>query len=98
MKNNAPIKTNDWLEFVSLCQKVEGDKQWQEFLDLITTPAERQAITLRYLIIKELIKGDKTQRAIAKEVATSVAKITRGSNYLKGISKQLLNFLHNNVK
>ena len=48
---------------------------------------------MRYSIIHELIKQEKTQREIAKELNVSIAKISRGSNELKRIDKKLLTYL-----
>lgn len=96
MKNDTTLQNDSWLGFIKLCQKEKSVTEWQEFFDLFITPAERKAVALRYTIIKELIKNEKTQRVIAKEAKTSIAKITRGSNYIKGISNKLKNFLEKN--
>lgn len=51
------------------------------FLKDILTPAEYDDILLRLQIIKLLKKGV-TQRAIARNLGISIAKITRGSRVL----------------
>ena len=86
-----------WQQFLQLCTKLQTEKQFNEFFDLFLTIEERHAIKDRCLIIKELLKGDKPQREIATELNTSIATITRGSNYLKIINSDLRKFLENNL-
>ena len=44
-----------------------------------------------------LTNKKKTQREMAKDLQVSIAKITRGSNCLKGTGEDLRGFLINNI-
>lgn len=84
-----------WRGFLSLCSKAESPRRLDELLWLFLTLEERKDIATRYLIVRELVQGKKTQREMAKELGVSIAKITRGSNFLKIISKDLRRLLEN---
>lgn len=63
---------------------------------LLLSAEELNAINGRILVYKELLRGEKSQREIAKEHKISIATITRGSNNLKSMSiaeKKLLQTL-----
>jgi TrpR family trp operon transcriptional repressor len=72
-----------WRRFLKLCLKAKGEGELDALLDTVLTPTERKEIAYRILILRELLKGEKTQREIAKELSVSIAYITRGSNALK---------------
>jgi TrpR family trp operon transcriptional repressor len=57
------------------------------------TPKEKADLKTRILIIKELLKKEKTQRQIAKYLNLSIAKITRGSNELKRTNDKIVKYL-----
>ncbi len=78
-----------WRGFLSLCREAKSEKELDELFWLLLTPEEREDIKTRYLIVRELVKGEKTQRQMAKDLGVSIAKITRGSNFIKQISKNL---------
>lgn len=78
-----------WQSFLELCRGAKGEKELDALFWLILTAEEREDIKTRYLIVKELLKGKKTQRQIAKDLKVSIAKITRGSNILKEASNDL---------
>lgn len=82
-----------WRGFLALCQRARGPEELDELLALFLTPEERADISTRYLIVRELIRGKKTQRQMAKDLKVSIAKITRGSNFLKTISQDLRRLL-----
>lgn len=82
-----------WWQFLHLCKQLKTEEQFDDFFNLFLTASERDAVADRYKIVKELLKGDKTQREMAEDLGTSIAKITRGSNYLKTISEDLRKFL-----
>ena len=63
------------------------------FFDLFFTMEEKKDFATRYLIIKTLLKNEKPQRQIAKELHVSISKITRGSNELKRMDPALLDYL-----
>ena len=92
---NQEIEEDGWRGFLSLCSEAESPEKLSELLWLFLTPEERKDIATRYLIVRELVRGKKTQREMAKDLGVSIAKITRGSNFLKMISKDLRGLLEN---
>ncbi len=82
-----------WKEFLTLCLATKNTKALNELFDLLITPEEKESLSMRSLIIKELISGKKTQRKIAEDLNVSIAKITRGSNALKRMRAGLLSLL-----
>ncbi len=87
-----------WRGFLNLCLKVGGKKQLHDLLVLMTTEEERKDLAARYLIVKGLIQKKKTQRELAKELKVSIANITRGSNFLKTIGADLIQYLEETFK
>ena len=82
-------EVDGWEVFLGLCRRAQDGGGLDELFWLLLTPEEREDIKKRALIVKELLKGKKTQRQIAKDLRVSIAKITRGSNVLKEISVDL---------
>ena len=80
--------------FLQACTRLKSVEQFAYFFDLFFTPEERKDISNRYLIIKELLKGEKTQREIAKDHHLSIAQITRGSNMLKVLSADAIKLIN----
>ena len=91
-------KEDNWNDFLRLCQKIKTERQWDHFLKLFLTIKEREAIMKRYSITKLLFNQRLTQRQIAKSTKTSIANITRGSNYIKGMDRVFKQFLTNHLK
>lgn len=87
------MNVTGWRKFIKLCRIAEDEKKLSQLLECFLTVEEQENIATRALIIFELLKGEKTQREIAKSLKVSIAKITRGSNELKRITPQLENFL-----
>lgn len=82
-----------WDHFIALCHETRDEKTLSMLLDLFLTAEERDDLATRYLIVKELITGEKTQRQIASDLNVSIAKITRGSNELKRTNNQIIKYL-----
>lgn len=82
-----------WQGFVDLCLHCEDSKTLEAMYDLFLTPEEKVDIARRFLIVKELMNAEKTQREIAKSLDVSIAKITRGSNEIKRLEKQWAQYL-----
>jgi TrpR family trp operon transcriptional repressor len=80
-------------EFITLCSEESSKGNLKEILDFFLTFEERKVIATRVLLIRELLKGEKTQRQIAAELGISIAKITRGSNMLKLLSDEVKQML-----
>jgi TrpR family trp operon transcriptional repressor len=87
-----------WQNFIELCLSTKDPKTLAALLEIFLTPEEKEDITARYLIIKELLQKEKTQRQIAKDLNISIAKITRGSNELKRLSDKLFEYLRRFIK
>ena len=86
-----------WKEFLSLCVKIKTPEEFSRFLDLFLTLEEKDTLEKRYLIVKALEEGKLTQRAIADTLKVSISQITRGSNALKIIDKDLDKFLKEHI-
>ena len=82
-----------WQGFVDLCLGAENVDTLEAMFDLFLTPEEKVDIARRFLIVRELIKAEKTQRDIAKSLDVSIAKITRGSNEIKRLEKKWVQYL-----
>jgi TrpR family trp operon transcriptional repressor len=92
-----PSDKSGWQGFLHLCTKIKDIEHFNEFFGLFMTPEERDDFAKRYLIVKELLLEEKTQREIAKDSGVSIAKITRGSNSLKTSSGSLQKFIKKNL-
>ncbi|MCW8994178.1 MAG: trp operon repressor [Psychromonas sp.] len=82
--------------FTKVLAEVLGTKDLALLIPLLLSTEELNAINGRILVYKELLRGEKSQREIAKEHHISIATITRGSNNLKSMSgaeKKLLQTL-----
>ncbi len=82
-----------WEDFLFLCSKCKNTKQLQELFDLFLTLEEKADINKRVLLVKHLMEEKLSQREISEKYQVSIAKITRGSNALKTIKKELREFI-----
>lgn len=82
-----------WQKFIELSAEIRDEAKLAAFFDLLLTPQEKESIAMRYLIVRELLLEEQTQRDIAKNLNVSIAKITRGSNELKRFPQQFLQYL-----
>jgi len=70
-------------EIVEVFSKILGDKKLMaEFLVDILTPAEFEALALRWQIVKKLNKGE-THRSVAGDLGLGISTVTRGSRELR---------------
>jgi TrpR family trp operon transcriptional repressor len=92
MKANS--SEEGWRLLLKLCSQARTEKELNELLGLLLSLEEKEDLATRCLIVKELLNEEKPQRKIAAELGVSIAKITRGSNALKIISKELREFLN----
>lgn len=81
-----------WEQFLELCRRASTDHKLNELFDLLFTLEEKETLATRVLLVKELLKGEMTQREIAQYLNVSIAKITRGSNGLKLATPELKKF------
>ena len=83
------LQGEGWRDFLTLMRATDSADLFSELCDLLFTLEEKEQIALRVELVKELLKGDKTQRQISQDLNISIAKITRGSNALKTVSDAL---------
>ncbi len=84
--------------FLDLCLETKKSSRLEELLSLFLTIEEKEHLSSRMRIIKALLSEKLSQRKISDEMKVSISQITRGSNALKIISDDLLNFLENYVR
>ena len=82
-----------WDGFIELCCKIQDKQELSNLLDFLFTIEEKEHLTSRILLVRELLRRKKTQREIAKDLNVSIAKITRGSNALKQMPEQVKQLL-----
>ncbi len=70
-------------ELIKLFTAITDTDEMERFFREIFTEKERDTLTLRWQLLKDLHAG-KTQRSIAADYRISLCKITRGSKLLKG--------------
>lgn len=90
---DAGSEKDGWRGFKALLAHIESDKDLEAFFALFLTHKEREEIAGRYLIVRDLVQGELTQRAIAKAHGISIANVSRGSNALKTIAVPLRRIL-----
>lgn len=95
MKKNID---SGWQQLLTWCMNVENEQQLSSLFELLLTPEEQLDISKRCLIIRELLAKNYSQREIAKNLNVSIAKITRGSNEIKRLPPEILQFIQNNSK
>ena len=81
--------TGDWKSFVQHCMAFKTPRELERFFEVVLTISEREEIPKRLAIVQELLKGEKTQREIAKSLRVSIANITRASNMIKAVPYEL---------
>ena len=63
-------------------KNLNSDKDIDNFLKDLCTPAEIEAMKERWEVAQLLYKGDSTYRDIASKLNTSTATVTRGARFL----------------
>ncbi|MBS6027669.1 MAG: trp operon repressor [Haemophilus pittmaniae] len=81
---------DQWNTFLNLLQTACEQGKTQEFLTLLLTADERDAVGLRLQIVAQLLDKNLSQREIQQNLSTSAATITRGSNMLKMMDSDFL--------
>lgn len=74
---------NSWRSFIHFLLSFKKEHELESLLDLFLTLEEKKDLMNRYAIVEALMLQEQPQRQIAKELNVSIAKITRGSNFLK---------------
>ena len=86
-----------WNGFIHLLQKAVAENRAQELLTLLLTADERDAVGLRLQIITQLLDKNLSQREIQQNLNTSAATITRGSNMLKIMEPDFIDWVKRNA-
>lgn len=87
-----------WDMFLDLCLEAKDLKRLQGLFNLLFTIEEKEHLASRMQIIKALLDGKISQREISDRIKVSISQITRGSNALKIIDRDLLKFMEDHVK
>ena len=75
-------------------KKLNSDKEIENFLKDLCTPAEIEAMQERWEVAQLLYKGNSTYRDIASKLNTSTATVTRVARFLfKESNKEYLSLL-----
>ena len=82
-----------WNAFLTTLQTAFEQGKAQDFLTLLLTPDERYAVGLRLQIVAQLLDKNLSQREIQQNLNTSAATITRGSNMLKTMDPDFINWV-----
>lgn len=93
--NQGSTIEDGWRGFIKLCASSVEEGKLEELFELFLTLEEKDALALRFLLIKDLLEGDRSQREISQGRKISISKITRGSNALKMIKPSFKEFLRN---
>lgn len=83
------MEEDGWRGFLRLVRKARTEEELGELFWLFLTPTEKAEISTRFLIVQELLRDKLSQRQMAEKLGVSIAKITRGSNFLKMVNKDL---------
>ena len=86
-----------WNAFLNMLQTAFEQGKAQEVLTLLLTPDERDALGLRLQIIAQLLNKELPQREIQQNLNTSAATITRGSNMLKTMDPEFIDWIKNQL-
>lgn len=82
-----------WRPLIDLLSGTKNSDDMEALLQLFLTPEEQDFLAARYLIVLNLLQGEKTQRELAQELHVSISQITRGSNMLKRIDEKTRKYL-----
>ena len=77
------LNQTEWNDFCQAVLDCKNNDELDIFLDVFLTISEKEAISRRYALVRELVISKKSQREISKDLNVSIANVTRGSNLLK---------------
>ncbi len=86
-----------WTAFVETLRTAFAEGKEEALLTLLLTADERDAVGLRLQIVAQLLNKDLSQREIQQNLNTSAATITRGSNMLKQMPEDFLQWVKTNL-
>lgn len=84
----------EWQDFITLLQQAVAQEKLPQFFSAFFSPDERNSLGLRVQIVRELLKGNGSQREIQQQLNTSAATLTRGSNMLKTLEPEFIQWLN----
>lgn len=84
----------EWEQFLSLLKQAVIEDKLEPFFSLFLTADERESLGLRLQIVQALLDGRNSQREIQQNLNTSAATITRGSNMLKTLDQDFLQWVN----
>lgn len=87
----------EWEQFLALLKQAVEEEKLEPFFSLFLTADERDSLGLRVQIVKSLLQGESSQREIQQNLNTSAATITRGSNMLKTLDQDFLQWVNGNL-
>ena len=82
-----------WYAFVNVLRSSFEQGKEQDLLTLLLTADERDALGLRLQIIVQLLDKKVSQREIQQSLNTSAATITRGSNMIKQMDPDFMEWV-----
>lgn len=91
---NHQREPQEWQAFLDLLRQAVAEDKLEQFFASFLTVDERDSLGLRVRIVRELLKGDSSQREMQQSLNTSAATITRGSNMLKTLEPTFLEWLN----
>ena len=86
-----------WNAFLDMLKTAFEQGKAQDVLTLLLTADERDAVGLRLQIIAQLLDKNLPQREIQQNLNTSAATITRGSNMLKTMNPEFIDWIRNQL-
>ena len=86
-----------WNAFLNMLKTPFEQGKEQDVLTLLLTADERDAVGLRLQIIAQLLDKNLPQREIQQNLNTSAATITRGSNMLKTMDPEFIDWIKNQL-
>lgn len=84
----------EWEQFLALLKQAVAEDKLEPFFSLFLTADERGSLGLRLKIVESLLQGKVSQREIQQNLNTSAATITRGSNMLKTLDQDFLEWVN----
>ncbi|AWW34822.1 trp operon repressor [Mannheimia varigena] len=84
----------EWEQFLVLLKQAVAEDKLELFFSMFLTADERESLGLRVQIVQALLKGEYSQREIQQNLNTSAATITRGSNMLKTLDPNFLQWVN----
>lgn len=84
---------DQWNAFLTMLQTAFEQGKAEELLTLLLTADERDAVGLRLQIVSQLLDKNLSQREIQQNLNTSAATITRGSNMIKTMDPDFMNWV-----